>query len=196
MAIENFNEVKNYLEQNKESEEVKTFVEGLNPINLDTIKSLANNNKEIKSWLDSEKDKHYSKALDTWKSNNLESLLNIEIKKRFPEKDEKEIKLQELQRQIENMQKESVRKDLTNKAIKLATDKKLPVELIDYLIGQDEESTIKNIEKLESVFATNVETLVQERLKTNSYTPPKSTGEENNNKSNNFLDVIRENQRR
>lgn len=168
----NLTEIKAWIEENKENQEVKTFVEGLNPINLEKIKSLASNDKDIKSWLDSEKDKHSSKSLETWKTNNLEKVLEDKIKERFPQADPKDTELAKLKAEIEKMQKESLRKDLTNKAIKIATDKKLPVELIDYLIGEDEEITTKNIEKLESVFGTHVESLVQERLKTNSYTPP------------------------
>ena len=34
-------------------------------LNLDNIKNISENNKDIKSWLDSEKDKHSSKATKT-----------------------------------------------------------------------------------------------------------------------------------
>ncbi|MEG1314067.1 MAG: DUF4355 domain-containing protein [Bacilli bacterium] len=141
-------------------------------LTLDMFKEKMKNDKDFKAFIDSEKDKHSSKSLETWKTNNLEKLLDDEVKKRFPQADPKDTELAKLKAEIEKMQKESLRKDLTNKAIKIATDKKLPVELIDYLIGEDEEITTKNIEKLESVFGTHVETLVQERLKGSSYTPP------------------------
>lgn len=143
-------------------------------LTLDAFKEKLKTDKDFKGFLDSEKDKHSSKSLETWKTNNLEKLLDDEVKKRYPQADPKDLELQKLKTEIEKMQKESLKKDLTNKAIKIATDKKLPVELIDYLIGEDEDVTTKNIEKLESVFGTHVETLVQERLKGSSYTPPSS----------------------
>ncbi|ERI90987.1 hypothetical protein HMPREF1982_03549 [Clostridiales bacterium oral taxon 876 str. F0540] len=144
-------------------------------LTLDAFKEKLKADKDFKAFLDSEKDKHSSKSLETWKQNNLEKLLDEEVKKRFPEQDPKDTELAKLKAEIDKMQKESLRKDLTNKAIKIATDKKLPVDLVDFLIGQDEETTTKNLEKLESVFGTHVESLVQERLKGNSYTPPTNT---------------------
>lgn len=144
---------------------------------FDKVKDTLFNDNTFKSFLDSEKDKHHSKALETWKSNNLNKILDDEIKKRFPEADPKDLKLQELQKQIEQMLKDTVRKDLTNKAIKVANEKKLPLDMIDFLIGQDEDSTTKNLEKFESVFNTSLEQQVQAKLR-NGYTPPndKNTG--------------------
>lgn len=178
MAIENFDEVKQYFETNKDKDDVKAFVNGLNPVSVDRIKSLEDENKDIKSWLDSEKDKHSSKSLETWKTNNLQKLIDEKIKELYPEADPKDTKLAELQAQIQKMQKETTRKELTNKALKIATEKKLPVELVDYFIGEDEETTTKNIEALEKVFSVTVDKLVEERLK-GGYTPPagdKTTG--------------------
>ena len=37
-------------------------------LNLENIKTKSKDDKDIKSWLDSEKDKHSSKALETWKN--------------------------------------------------------------------------------------------------------------------------------
>lgn len=152
------------------SDFAKSLLQG--GLTLDAFKEKLKADKDFKAFLDSEKDKHSSKSLETWKQNNLEKLLDEEVKKRFPQADPKDTELAKLKAEIDKMQKESIRKDLTNKAIKIATDKKLPIELVDYLIGENEEATTKNIEKLESIFGTHVETLVQERLKTNSYTPP------------------------
>ena len=73
---------------------------------------------------------------------------------------------------MENMKKEALKKELTNKALKIATEKGLPTDLVDYFIGQDEETTNKNLETLEKVFTNKLETTVKERLKDNSYTPP------------------------
>lgn len=195
MAIENFNDVKEYLTQNVENEEVKAYLNSFKvEPTLEVFKEKIKTDKEFKAFLDSEKDRHSSKSLETWKTNNLNTLIDDEVKKRFPEQDKKDIEIANLKAQFEQMQKESLRKDLTNKAIKLATDKKLPIELVDYLIGQDEESTIANIEKLESVFSSSVETLVEERLKTNSYTPPNNKDNSGNKASVNFMDIIKQNQ--
>ncbi|WP_129599526.1 DUF4355 domain-containing protein [Anaerophilus nitritogenes] len=183
-------DVKEFLDENKEDEDVKKFVGGL--INLDLIKSVANEDKDVRSWLDSEKDKHSSKSLDTWKSNNLEKLLDEEIKKRFPDKDPKDTELEKMKAEIEKIKAESVRKELTNKAIKIATEKKLPVSLVDFLIANDEETTLKNLGVLEETLKTTVQGAVEEKIKGNDYKPPKDEKEENN--SSNFMSIIKENQ--
>ncbi|WP_434305906.1 DUF4355 domain-containing protein [Clostridium botulinum] len=146
-------------------------------LSLDKFKELVATNKDFKSFLDSEKDKHSSKSLETWKANNIEKLINEEIRKRNPQKDEKDIVLEELQRKIEAMEKEKQYEKLKNVALKQATEKKLPNELVDYFIGQNEETTINNLTKLEEIFNSKLETVVQERLKGSSYTPPKGGGE-------------------
>lgn len=64
--------------------------------------------------------------------------------------------------------------------------------MVDYFIGQDEESTNKNLETLEKVFTGKLETTVKERLKDNSYTPPSGGNDSNNGLD--FISVIKENQ--
>lgn len=166
-------EIKNYIETNSDKEEVKNYIGGF--ITSDRVENFLNS-EDGKKLLQPKLDSYATKAIkshdEKFKASELPKLLDEEIKKRFPETDPKDIELSKLKSEIDKMQKESLRKDLTNKAIKIATDKKLPVELVDYLIGESEEITTKNIETLEKVFGTHVETLVQERLKGNSYTPP------------------------
>lgn len=146
-------------------------------LTLDAFKNKITSDKDFSSFLDSEKDKHYSKALETWKTNNLQKLIDQEVKKRYPDKSEKDIELENLRREFEELKNAKVREELTNKALKIASEKKLPSDLITFFIGQDEESTIKNLESLETVFTKQLETVVTERLNGNSYVPPSGNGE-------------------
>jgi len=80
------------------------------------------------------------------------------------------------------MEKESTRKELTNKALKLAGEKQLPLDLIDFMVADTEENTNANITKLESVFMNTVNKMVDERLRGNTpggggSTPPGVTKE-------------------
>lgn len=168
-----FEEFKVFYNENKDKEEVISFVQGLNPLTLDRIKAFVAEDKDSKSWLDSEKDKYYQKAFKTFQDNgNLEKMINDEVKKRFPDKSEKDIELEKVKAELEKIKTDAFRKELANKAIKTLNEKKLPLDIVDLLVSQDEESTNKNIETLEQVFSTHIETLVNERLKT-GYTPPK-----------------------
>jgi len=173
----NLEQVKEFLANNSESEDVKEYLESFKQdadVNLDIIKSKIESDEDVKSFIDSIKDKHSSKALETWKTNHLEGLINEEIRQRFPEKDEKDIKLQELSNKIEAMEREKTQERLKNVALKAATNKGLPVDLVDYFIGANEEMTLENLGKLEDVFNSHLETSVKERLKDTSYAPPKS----------------------
>ncbi|WP_102400284.1 DUF4355 domain-containing protein [Haloimpatiens massiliensis] len=181
-----FEEVKNFIEENKETEEVKSYLQELNPLTVEGVKGFIESDANAKSWIDSVKDKHLSKGLETWKTNNLEKMIDEEVKKRFPEKDEKDIEVEKLRAEVEKMQFEKQREVLTNKAIKIANEKHLPINLVDFFIAENEEVTEKNLSVLESVFSQSVQIEVEKRLKGDGYTPPK--GEK---KSNITLDAIK-----
>lgn len=169
-----FQEVKEFLESEAgKASEVTAYLQGLNPLTVARVQEYIDKTPEGKSWGDSLKDKHLQKGLETWKSNNLESLLNDEIKKRFPEKDEKELEVEKLRAEIEKMKLEKLRETLSNKAIKIANEKNLPIELVDFFIGADEQATVSNVKGLEDTFGQYVQKMVEQRLKGDGYVPPK-----------------------
>ncbi|MFB6367676.1 DUF4355 domain-containing protein [Paenibacillus elgii] len=96
-------QVKQFIEDNKQNEELQSYLQGMNPLSVEGIEQFIQSNKEAKSWFDSTVDKRSAKSLETWKANHLESLLDAEIKKRFPAKDEKEIEVERLRVEIENL---------------------------------------------------------------------------------------------
>ncbi len=161
-------------------------------LSLDNFKNLVATDKDFKSFMDSENDKYNSKALETWKANNLQKLIDDKVKELYPEEDPKDTELVKLKQEMENMKKETLKKELTNKALKIATEKGLPTDLVDYFIGQDEETTNKNLETLEKVFTNKLETTVKERLKDNSYTPPSGGNDPEGGLD--FISVIKDNQ--
>ena len=171
----NIEEVKNFINDNKESEEVKTYLQDLNKVNVEGIEKYVTEDEEGKKWFDSVKDKHFNKALDTWKSNNLTKLIDDEVKKKFPSKDEKDIEVENLKVEIEKMKQEKIHEALTSKAIKIASDKNLPLNLVDFFIAQDEEATVNNLKVLEESFNKEVQKAVEKRLKNEGYNPPKDT---------------------
>ena len=171
----NIEEVKNFINDNKESEEVKTYLQDLNKVNVEGIEKYVTEDEEGKKWFDSVKDKHFNKALDTWKTNNLTKLIDDEVKKKFPSKDEKDIEVENLKVEIEKMKQEKLHEALTSKAIKIASDKNLPLNLVDFFIAQDEDATVNNLKVLEESFNKAVQKAVEKRLKNEGYNPPKDT---------------------
>lgn len=171
----NIEEVKNFINDNKESEDVKTYLQDLNKVNVEGIEKYVTEDEEGKKWFDSVKDKHFNKALDTWKTNNLTKLIDDEVKKKFPSKDEKDIEVENLKVEIEKMKQEKLHEALTSKAIKIASDKNMPLNLVDFFIAQDEEATVNNLKVLEESFNKEVQKAVEKRLKNEGYNPPKDT---------------------
>jgi len=133
-------------------------------------------NAEVKSVFDAEKDKHHNKALETWKTNNLQKLVNEEVAKRNPAKSPAEIELEKLKKQFEDSEKARNREKLMNQAIKTATEKGLPVELLDYLVADDEEGTTANLTKFEEVFVKSVQNGVESKFKQNGREVPPGSG--------------------
>lgn len=166
------NEVQQFITNNQDNEEVQAYVSGLNPINVDKLQNFISENEDGKKFIDSLKDKHFSKSLETWKSNNLNKLVDEEVNKRFPKADPKDVELQSIKAQLDQLKAEKAHETLLNKATSIANDKKLPLNLVNYFVGTDEESTQSNLSKLEEVWNTSLTSAIEAKLKDSSYTPP------------------------
>lgn len=146
-------------------------------LTLDAFKSKLESDAGFKSFMDSEKDKHSKKSFETWKQNNLQKLVDEEYKKQHPDADPKDTEIAKLKKQFEDMQKESLKKDLTNKALKEMTEKKLPADLVNFIVGDDEDTTNKNLKTLTEVLSKHDEALKTEILKS-TYKPGGQGGAE------------------
>ena len=183
MAIENFDEVKAYFEANKDNEDVKGYIGGF--VDSGRVENFLNSD-DGKKILQPKLDQYHSKSLESWKTNNISKLVDEEVKKRFPDADPKDVELKKLQADIEKMKQDALRKDLTNKALKIAQEKNLPTDLIDFFVGDDDEITTANLEKLIFTMAARDEAFKTQNAKDNSYVPPKD------DKSNVGADKMRE----
>lgn len=169
MAIENFKEVQDYMNTNKDSEEVKGYVGGL--ITSDRVNEFLNG-EEGKKLLQPKLDSYHSKGLETWKTNNLQKLIDEAVTKANPKETPEQKQIRELTAKWEKSEKDRTHETLRGNALKIATEKKLPSDLIDYFIGNDETTTVENLNTLEKVFSAQVEAVVKERLK-GGYQPHK-----------------------
>lgn len=172
MAIENFKEITDYFDTNKDNEDVKNFKSSI--VNVDNVKNFLENNEEGKKYINSYADTRVTKGIETFKQNNLQKLIDEEIAKRNPSTDPKDKALADLQKEMDKMKAESARKDLTNKALKLATEKKIPSDLVNYFVGADEETTKNNLDVLSKALEAYAQNTKEQILKSGSYVPPKS----------------------
>ncbi|WP_345912115.1 DUF4355 domain-containing protein [Bacillus altitudinis] len=160
----NIEEIKQFLEQNKENEEVKAFVGELSAVSVDKVKGFLET-EEGKKFLQPRLDQHFTKGLDTWKANNLEKIVEEEVSKRNPSKTPEQIEVEKLRKEIEAERAARNRETLVNKALKAADEKKLPKDVIDFFIGENEESTIENLSKLEESINAAVQAAVDVKFK-------------------------------
>jgi hypothetical protein len=175
----NLEEIKQFLEENKENQDVLGLVTQYVPkqeLGLEDVQKLVAEKEDFRKWLDSEKDKHFSKGLETFKVRTMPSIIDQEIQKRNPSKTPEQLELEKIKAQLQQMENEKIRESLKNKALTIANEKKIPTQIIDFFIGQDEDSTVSNLKTFEDVMQSYVKSQVDERLK-GSYTPPAGGGE-------------------
>ncbi|MBN1053080.1 DUF4355 domain-containing protein [Clostridium botulinum] len=149
-------------------------------ITLEQFKNALENNLEVKGYYDSIVDKSVSKRLDkgieSWKTNNLENIVNEEINKRYPQKTEAEIKFEEQQKELEKAMEEKRQLELQIKYQTIMAENNLPMEILGFVAGKDVETTISNIERFKSTtdtyIAKKVQDGIEERLRRNVYIPP------------------------
>ena len=170
-------EIKQFLQSEEgKAPEVSDLLSSYATLSQEKVQSYVDTVPEAKAWFDSIKDKHLQKGLETWKSNHLDSMINDEIRKRFPEKSEQELEVERLKAEIGKMKSEKERESLTNKAMQLASERNLPIDLVGFFIGENEELTLQNLKAFETTFQGAVQKALEERIKGNAHTPPKANG--------------------
>lgn len=159
-------------------------VNATNEVTLNQFKETLDNNIECKGYFDSLVDKtvntRLDKSIDSWKTKNLENLIEEEINKRYPQKTEAEIKFEEQQKAIEKIQGEKRQLELQIKYQNLMAESNLPMDILDFIAGKDIEATITNIgrfkEFAQKYIDYEVDKEVDRRFSASAYTPPGGQG--------------------
>lgn len=146
-------------------------------LTLEELKNIINGNEGFKAWLSSEKDRHFSTSLNTWKENNLSKEVEKEISKRYPAETEEQKKLRDLELKLQSMEQESKMKEIKANTMRVINDKKLDSEILDFVLSETEEVTISKIDKLESLIDRLATQRVEEKYKQANTTPSTSIGE-------------------
>lgn len=156
-----------FLKANKASDELIKTVESLKTVNFDSVKEFLEKDETGKKFLQAQKDASVTKGIETWKEKTFPNILEEEIKKRFPEETAEQKRMRELEINQQKLESEIKRKDLLNKAISYATDKKLPIKFVDRFIGEDENSTIANIDSFGEIYSEAINKAVESKFKDN-----------------------------
>ncbi|HAT4069814.1 DUF4355 domain-containing protein [Clostridium perfringens] len=152
------------------TELVKSFIN--KGLTLDAFKSKLKE-KDFKAFLEGEGGKDFEKRLKEWKKNNLEKELEPFIQEKYPDlvTDPTQKKILELEKKLADEQKANARKDLITEAIKYATEKKIPSNLVENFLGEDLEKTKVNLDSFVESINPWVQEQVDERLGASSWVP-------------------------
>lgn len=117
-----------------ENEEAKTQILG-NYLNVDYVKSQLETNKDLKSYFDSEKDKHSNLALNTWKANNLKREAEKLMFELNPDLDPTKKEIMEIKNELAAAKQRELRKDALLKGSQLMSASGINTKALDFYFG-------------------------------------------------------------
>ncbi|UWD50633.1 DUF4355 domain-containing protein (plasmid) [Clostridioides difficile] len=144
---------------------------------IDEFKALILSDSNFKSFMDKENNNYYSEKLEHFKKNDMQTLINAEVLKRTSTNETDEQKaIRELNEKLDRLEKEKRHTEMISKYKDILVEKKIPTNLIEYLLSDDDEKTIANIDIFENSMKKYIQSRVDERIKDGSYTPPGKEG--------------------
>lgn len=160
-----FEEFKTYLETNGGDDEVNNLLNST-VLTRDNVGGYLESD-DGKKLLQPKLDSYHAKSLDSWKSNNLDELVQTELAKLNPEKSEAEKQVEQLRKEIEEERAKSRRQELLGDTTKSLADEGLPTKLVELLIADDEEVLTGNIESYKELVETVKQQAIAEFTKRN-----------------------------
>lgn len=184
--IENFQEITDYIEKNKDTEEVSNFINGLKtPITRDAVEQWTKEG-EGRSWLDRNCDIYSSKAIETARTKAIEKYEAEVLPKKLEEykksisnegKTPEQIQLEQVMAELEAMKKEKALSDKKDTIGKELVSNGLPMELLGFLNWEAEDSIIKEQAKtINDLINKAVSEGIKAELTNNNPQPRKSEG--------------------
>ena len=148
------------------------------------IEDIKMTKEEYEKALNSEADKRVSQALKTsqakWETEFKEKLEieKVEAEKlaKLSESDKQKVIFERQQNELEESKKSFQNERLKFEAVKIMTDKQVPISFIDVLVSKDAETTYANIDNFKSNFDAAVQKAVEERFKSGGREPNNNQG--------------------
>ena len=140
--------------------------------------------EEYQQALNSEADKRVSQALKTsqakWETEFKEKLAaeRVEAEKlaKLSESEKQKVIFERQQKELEESKQSFQNERLKFEAVKIMTDKQVPISFIDILVSKDAETTMANIDNFKSNFDSAVQKAVEERFKSGGREPNNNQG--------------------
>ena len=142
-----------------------TDVEGLN--------KLLESDKSLQGLFD----KKVTTGIENFKKNGMQKIIEAEVLKRTGKNETPEQKeIRELKERLDKADKEKAKAEMISKYKDVLTEKKIPSNMIDFLLAEDDETTGANIELFENAMKQYIETGIKAKLGDSEYTPPTGGG--------------------
>lgn len=148
-------------------------------VTLDVVKQKIKSDKAFQQFMDSEKDTYHSKALKTMKEKGTwENEFAEVLTQKYPDlvTDPVKKEMLELKQELEKERQSNARKDLLTQAMAYATEKKVPTNFVEKLLGEDLDSTKVNLDTFATDWSNGIEALVTEKMKGKAYVPGGTDG--------------------
>lgn len=133
--------------------------------------------EDIQKMIQSETDKvrtEYSKKVKA-----LEQEKEELAKEKMTEEEKAKFELEKREKELADREKELLKRDLTIKTVDLLKENELPLEFRDFLIGQDEDSTVRKVDTFKKLWKEEMKKAIDEVYKSNGRTIKKSTTDTN-----------------
>lgn len=117
----------------------------------DTADKVVRENPYAKSVLDSYISKAVASHDERFQAEKLPGLVEAEILKRNPPKDERDKKIAEIEQKLAQKEREAIVKEQTARAVQKAAELGIPLDIARRYIGETDEATDKAIESLAGV---------------------------------------------
>jgi len=177
-------EVQSFIDSNKENADVKNYVGGF--VTPDRVSAFLQG-EEGKKILQPQLDSYHTKSLEGWKKANLQKVIDEEVNKRHPAETEEQKRLRKIENDNQSLQSQIKRGQLKDSLIAQAQKDSFPIQLIDFALGEDDQSTNANYAKLKELFGKALDAEVALRFKSNGRTPPPQNNSEEKHGMNNFI---------
>lgn len=175
--IENINEITEYLNTNKDNEEVIDFMKSIQqPLTRDVVETWCQDG-DGRSWLDRNCDIYSNKAVKTaqekaiakYEKETLPTKIEEAIKAKSTEGlSPSELKLRELEQKLADMELEKQKAELLNVNTAKLKEKGLDIGLAKYINDDSDVDFFSNL------ISNSIHNGVKEKLGDSNYTPPKT----------------------
>ena len=144
-------EVQEFIKTNADKPEVKEYVKGF--ITPDGVKSFIESEEGMKV-VQPKLDQYFTKGLETWKTNNLQKIVDEQVNKvvteKYPTETEEQKRLHKLETDLLAETSKRQRAEMLMSATSEANKKGLPADLVKYFVGNDENSTKAALQDFEA----------------------------------------------